>query len=74
MDEDKAGMLRFFLLFLLVKLVLGNLSDEQSTDIQDSTVWKRGKVKTGQKEVGESFCRSCLFSYSCAFLIIIIPE
>ena len=61
MDGNKAGMPRFFMLFLFVKLVLGNFSDEQSTDMQDSNVWKREKVKTEQKEVGTAFCPNCLF-------------
>ena len=52
MDGNKAGMPRFFMLFLFVKLVLGNFSNEQFWDIPDSTVWKREKVKTEQREVG----------------------
>lgn len=55
MDGNKAGMSRFLMLFLFVKLVLGNFSDEESTDMQDSTVWKREKVKTEQNEVGKCF-------------------
>lgn len=55
MNGNKPGMSGFFVLFLLAKLVLVNFSDGQSTDIQDSTVWKRGKVKTESKEVGKCF-------------------
>lgn len=62
MDGNKAGMPRFFVLFLFVKLVLGNFSNEQSSDMPDSTVWKREKVKTEQREVGiYDFCPICLF-------------
>lgn len=55
MDGNKPGMPRFFMLFLFVKLVLGNFSNEQSSDIQDSTVWKREKVRTEGREVGKLF-------------------
>lgn len=60
-DGNKPGMPRFFMLFLFAKLVLGNFSNEQSSHIQDSTVWKREKVKTEEREVGNEFCRNCLF-------------
>ena len=60
MDGNKTGMPLFFMLFLFVKLVLGNFSDEQSTHTQESTVWKHGKhVKTGQKEVGKCYVVFC---------------
>ena len=55
MDGNKPGMPRFFMLFLFVKLVLGNFSNEQSSDIQDSTGWKREKVKTEEREVRTLF-------------------
>lgn len=55
MDGNKPGIPRFFMLFLFVKLVLGNFSNEQSSDIQGSTDWKREKVRTEGREVGKLF-------------------
>ena len=52
MDGNKPGMSGFFVLFLLVKLVLVNFSDGQSTD---SIVWKREKIKTEHSEVRKCF-------------------
>jgi len=69
MDGNKTGMPLFFMLFLFVKLVLGNLSDEQPTHTQESTVWKHGKVKTGQKEVGKCYVVVC-FEIVKGFLLL----